>query len=94
MHKELDDTTLIDVTSFDSKQREFIEVPNHGTVEIFRNAPFSITTSAAWPPVGKSLVYIDTYEVDLPDEPVETLPWDTPTPPAPPRGFENLPTRK
>jgi len=79
---------LIDVTTYDSQQREFIEVPDHGPVEIFRNAPFSITTTAV---SGLPLANTDTWMPALPEEPLESLPWDAPTPPTPPRGFENLP---
>jgi len=86
---------LIDVTTYDSQQQEFIEVPDHGTVAIYRNAPFSMTSSAAFVP---ALVTPDeavaTDESSLGNELVGVLPWDAPEPPAPPRGFENLPTRK
>jgi hypothetical protein len=81
---------LIDVTTFNSKQCEFIEIPDYGPVEIYRNAPFSITSSviSSVPPTHE---LEDTGNVALAIEPVETLPWDPPTPPAPPKGFENLP---
>jgi hypothetical protein len=78
---------MIDVTTFNSTQREFIEVPEYGPVEIYRNAPFSITTTAI--PLQK-VVYEE--EISVEAEPLGTLPWDAPAPPTPPRGFENLPT--
>ena len=84
---------LIDVTTFSPKQREFIEVPDYGPVEIYRNAPFSITSSVISSEVPAHKLE-DTDDTVLAAEPVETLPWDPPTPPVPPRGFENLPTRK
>ena len=83
---------FIDVTTFDSIKPEYITVPNYGSMEYYKNAPYSITSSVGRrEPLPIIAEEDETWPVFV-EEPLWTLPWAVPTAPNPPRGFENLPT--
>ena len=76
---------IVDVTTYDSAEPEFIKV--------YRNAPYSMTgTFPGYIPAPPEHFVAVEDTVPEYEETLWTLPWDIPAAPAPPRGFEKLPT--